>query len=176
MPFSLPSLSSVLNLPNMAWETVWKALVRSTITAEVVMPNQCRPSDVQRKVIPPPLYKGVDGTRPLNFLTCCSISKRFCLQWKAFDLLNKLTYFMAGGAAGGLWRHQTWLPSWPPSWILSRIRKQVKTSSIDNFWHISSLYHFIHKPYFYCWKNLKHAFSLKNGLITCYLWRHNSEP
>ena len=29
-------------------------------------------------------------------------------------------YFMGGGAAGGLLRHQTWSPSWP-----SRIRNQV---------------------------------------------------
>ena len=28
---------------------------------------------------------------PLSFLICCSISKRFCLQWKAFDLLYKMT-------------------------------------------------------------------------------------
>ena len=29
-----------------------------------------------------------------EFLTCCSISKRFCLQWKAFDLLNKMRYII----------------------------------------------------------------------------------
>ena len=29
---------------------------------------------------------------PLEFLICCNISKRFCLQWKAFDLLNKMRY------------------------------------------------------------------------------------
>ena len=33
-------------------------------------------------------------------------------------------YFMGGGAAGGLWRHQ----QWSPSWILPRIRNQVKTA------------------------------------------------
>ena len=27
---------------------------------------------------------------PLEFLLCCSISKRFYLQWKAFDLLYKM--------------------------------------------------------------------------------------
>ena len=32
--------------------------------------------------------------------------------------LQNEVYFMGGGAAGGLWRHQTW----SPSWILSRIR------------------------------------------------------
>ena len=30
----------------------------------------------------------------LEFLTCCSISKRFYLQWKAFDLLNKMRYIL----------------------------------------------------------------------------------
>ena len=29
-----------------------------------------------------------------EFLTCCSISKRFCLHWKAFDLLNKMRYIL----------------------------------------------------------------------------------
>ena len=40
---------------------------------------------------------------PLEFLICCSISKRFYLQWNAFDFLYKMkVYFMGGGAAGGL--------------------------------------------------------------------------
>ena len=40
---------------------------------------------------------------------------------------------------------------------------------------IITLHHFIHKLYFYSWKKLKkHTFSLKNGLTTCYLWRHIS--
>ena len=34
---------------------------------------------------------GVDGP-PLEFLICCSVSKRFYLQWKAFDLLYKMRY------------------------------------------------------------------------------------
>ena len=38
-------------------------------------------------------------------------------------------YFMGGGAAGGLWRHQTW----SPSWILSIIRNQEKTERINIF-------------------------------------------
>ena len=33
---------------------------------------------------------------------------------------------MGGGAAGGLWRHQQWSPSWPPSSILLRIRIRLK--------------------------------------------------
>ena len=35
----------------------------------------------------------VDGP-PLEFLICCSISKRFYLPWKAFDLLYKLRYIL----------------------------------------------------------------------------------
>ena len=29
-----------------------------------------------------------------EFLICCSISKRFYLQWNAFDLLNKMRYIL----------------------------------------------------------------------------------
>ena len=36
---------------------------------------------------------GVDGP-PLEFLICCSISKRFYLRWKAFDLLYKMRYIL----------------------------------------------------------------------------------
>ena len=43
------------------------------------------------KFIPPPWYKGGGWTPALEFLICCSISKRFYLQRKAFN----------GGTAGG---------------------------------------------------------------------------
>ena len=36
---------------------------------------------------------GIGGTPPWSFW-CCSISKRLCLQWKAFDLLNKMRYIL----------------------------------------------------------------------------------
>ena len=36
---------------------------------------------------------GVDG-HPLEFLICCSISKRFYLQWKAFDILYRIRYIL----------------------------------------------------------------------------------
>ena len=39
---------------------------------------------------------------------------------------------MRGGAAGGLWRHQQWSPSWPPSRILLKIRNQAKTARNGN--------------------------------------------
>ena len=35
---------------------------------------------------------GVDGTPEM--LMCCSILKRFYLQWKALDLFNKMRYFL----------------------------------------------------------------------------------
>ena len=47
--------------------------------------------------------------------------------------LRDEVYFMGGGAAEGLWRHQTWWPFWLPSCILSRIRNQVKTVRIYIF-------------------------------------------
>ena len=36
---------------------------------------------------------------------------------------------MGSGAAGGLWYHQ----QWSPSWILPRIRNQVKTAGMVIF-------------------------------------------
>ena len=43
--------------------------------------------------------------------------------------LQDEVYFMGGGAAGGLWCHQ----QWSPSWILPRIRNQVKTARNGDF-------------------------------------------
>ena len=37
---------------------------------------------------------GVNEPPPLEFLICCSISKRLYLQWKAFDLLYKIRYIL----------------------------------------------------------------------------------
>ena len=41
---------------------------------------------------------GVDGPPPppppLEFLICCSVSKRFYLRWKAFDILYKMRYIL----------------------------------------------------------------------------------
>ena len=52
-----------------------------------------------RKFMPQPWKKrgggwGVDGTPPLNLLICCSLSTRFCLQWKNFDRLNKMRHVL----------------------------------------------------------------------------------
>ena len=40
----------------------------------------------------------------------CSISKRFCLQWKAFDLLNKMRFIF-----NGWWR--CWRPMTSPTMV-----------------------------------------------------------
>ena len=44
------------------------------------------------------------------------------------SLQDKL-YFMSGGAAGGLWRHH----QWSPSWISPRFRNQGKTTRKGDF-------------------------------------------
>lgn len=56
----------------------------------------------------------VDESSPLRFLTCRNISKRFCLQWKAFHLLDKMRLLFHGW-----WRcsRPVTSPIWPPSWI-----------------------------------------------------------
>ena len=74
-----------------------------------------------------------------EFVIYCSISKRLRLAeslWSSFK--QNEVYFMGGGAAGGLWRHQQWSPSWPPSWILPSIRNQIKTTRNSNFMYFTS--------------------------------------
>ena len=52
-------------------------------------------TDVHANVYPHRGIRGGDGWNlSAEFLMCCSISKRFCLQWKAFDLLNKMRYIL----------------------------------------------------------------------------------
>ena len=65
------------------------------------------------------------------------MSNTFFEEFSVFFLLKSLwssqqdeVYFMCGGAAGGLWRHQQ---CWP-SWIIPRIRNQVKIEINGNFW------------------------------------------
>ena len=79
-----------------------------------------------RKVISPPCTRGGGGdlNHSPEFLICCSISKRFCLQWKAFDLVDKLRYILwvlALLEVCDVTKHGCHLPSW----ILSTIRNQV---------------------------------------------------
>ena len=51
-----------------------------------------QPSDAH-----PPWHKGGGGDWNPSvkfFFTCCSTLKRFFLQWKAFDLLDKMRYIL----------------------------------------------------------------------------------
>ena len=92
--------------------------------------------------------------------------------------LQDEVYFVDEGAAGGLWRHQTW----SSSWILSRIRNQVKTVRINAFLRLTceiTLHHFIHRLFFYSWKKLKnftHKWPDYLLLMTSYLWPSHHLP
>ena len=66
---------------------------------------------------------GVDGTLPRVF-DMLEYSEIILPSVKSLWSV----YFMGGGAAGGLWCHQ----QWSPSWILPRIRNQVKTARNGN--------------------------------------------
>ena len=70
--------------------TLIKEVSHWTLTIMLTLGHTC-------KFKPPPCYKGgggaVDGP-PLEFLICCIIWKRFCLQWKAFDLLYKMMRYI----------------------------------------------------------------------------------
>ena len=56
----------------------------------------------------------------ISFFICCITSKRFDLQWKTFDLPDKMVYFMGSSVA------EEWTASWSPSWILLRIANRVR--------------------------------------------------
>ena len=60
-----------------------------------------------------------------EFLICCSISERVCLQCKALILSTTWGILLGDGSAEGFWRHK----QWSPSLILPRIRNQVRKSS-----------------------------------------------
>ena len=85
---------------------------------------------------------------------------------------------MDEGAAGGLWRHQTWSPSWPLSWILSRIRNQVKTVRINTFLRLTckmtlTFKRFLSTSFSFIpersWKNFTHKWLDHLLLMTSYL-------
>ena len=68
-----------------------------------------------RKVIPPPWYKGgggVDETPPSVFDMLQYFETILPSVKSLWSSLQGEVYFMGGGAAGGLWRHNTWSPSW----------------------------------------------------------------
>ena len=129
LPILLKAVEFFYSLKTKWWfnsHTKWTVRVSSSFEPSGVHANSYQHCDT----------RGVDGIPhpPLEFLICCSISKRFYLQWNAFDLLYKMkVYFMGGGAAGGLWRHLQWSPSWPPSWILLRIKNRLKPRKMATF-------------------------------------------
>ena len=129
LPILLKAVEFFYSLKTKWWfnsHTKWTVRVSSSFEPSGVHANSYQHCDT----------RGVDGIPhpPLEFLICCSISKRFYLQWNAFDLLYKMkVYFMGGGAAGGLWRHLQWLPSWVPSWILLRIKNRLKPPKLATF-------------------------------------------
>ena len=62
-----------------------------------VRPKEDRLLNLGEKSILPLWYKGRRGlVEPLpRVLIFCSISKRFCIEWKVFDLLYKMRYIFA---------------------------------------------------------------------------------
>ena len=90
------------------------------------------------KFIPPPWFRGggVEGggwNQPLVFDMFQYFEAILPAVESLWSPLKDEVHFMGGGAAGGLWHHQQWSPSWPPSWILPRIRNQVKTTRNGDF-------------------------------------------
>ena len=66
-----------------------------------------------RKFIPQRGIRGRGGWNPSSeflIMIICSISKRFCLQWKAFDLLYKMRFIF-----NGWWR--CWRPMTSPTMV-----------------------------------------------------------
>ena len=86
-----------------------------------------------RKVITPPWYKrGVVGGRPPpppRGFDMLGYFGRVLPSVESLWSLQDEVYLMSGGAAGDLWRHQTW----SPSWILSRIGNQAETVRMNIF-------------------------------------------
>ena len=86
------------------------------------------------KIIPAPWYKrGFMEPLPRVFDMLQYFETILSLTKSLWFSQQDEVYFMGGGAAGGLWRHQEWSPSWPPSWILPRIRNQVKIAVNGSF-------------------------------------------
>ena len=86
-----------------------------------------------RKFIPPPWYKGGGGggwNPSPEFSIFCSNLKRFYLQGKVFDLLNKTRYILGVVAlleTSDVTNNGRYLG------FLPRIRNQLKTARKDNF-------------------------------------------
>ena len=77
-------------------------------------------------------------TPPLGFWYVAISRNDFAFSGKSSIFSTRWGIFYGWWpAAGGLWCYQTGAPSWTPSWILSRIRNQVKTGRINDFWGLT---------------------------------------
>ena len=72
-------------------------LLRDKLRAKMHHPHQLNPR-TYTQIHTPTVVQGewMDPSPPppVELLLCCSISKRFYLQWKAFDLLYKMRYIL----------------------------------------------------------------------------------
>ena len=120
-----------------------------------------------RKFIPLPWYKekGVDGTLPQSFWYVAVFRNDFACSGKPLIFLTRWGIFYG-------WWH-CWRPVTSPTMaatlavILDRKNGNFFVLETKNITP-STLHDFSHES----WK--KTLFSLKNGLTTCYLWRHIS--
>ena len=96
---------------------------------------------------------GGGGGTPLEFLKCCSISKRFYLQWKAFDLLYKMRYILWVLALLGAHdvtnndhgNHLGFYQRLNPREMVTIFVLEMKNNT-----YVSTLHDFSHNIYFYC--------------------------
>ena len=116
-----------------------------------------------RKFIPPPWYKG-GGMEPLLSFWCCSILKPFYLQWKAFDLLNKMRYMIRVVAlleACDVTNNGCHLGFYQELEIRWKLQEMVIfVLNIKTNTKISSLHDFSKNFWLYCWKKLKNMYLL----------------
>ena len=116
--------------------TFIKEVSHWTLTIMLTLGHTC-------KFKPPPCYKvggGGGGWTSPRVLDMLHYFKTILpsVENLQSSLQDDEVYFMAGGAAGGLWWHQQWLPSWPPSWNLPRISNHVKTARNGDFLCLTS--------------------------------------
>ena len=78
--------------------TRWVSLTKANYTLlhiNKVESNNCFNPRTYTQIHTPTVVQAGGGWNSYpEFLICCSILKRFYLQWKAFDLLNKMRYIL----------------------------------------------------------------------------------
>ena len=62
--------------------------------SSILLPNIFNPGTYTQTYTPHSGTRGGWWKPSLEFLISCSMSKLFCLQWKAFDLFNKMRYIL----------------------------------------------------------------------------------